>query len=229
MRDSLRESARGCVLYRSRLPLAAATAETSGAEEATVCVRYSRRRGSPVLQPFAGTVLFMEPAAAERVSKPQAGAASSAPGAASCGDSHLRLLHAALSVSDSARREAERDNAALREELAGLQEQLALVLARATASRAVAAAADENCGVSAPPPNALAQSTPAADLDSAEGVCSTAAPEAPHTLAVAPRHGDELQLPDADDGSARDELLRRRARALGLAGSALFPKAMHRV
>ena len=88
--------------------------------------------------------VFMEPAAAERVLKPQAGAASSAPGAASCGESHLRLLHAALSVSDSARREAERDNAALREELAGLQEQLALVLARTTASRAVAAAADEN-------------------------------------------------------------------------------------
>jgi hypothetical protein len=174
----------------------------------------------------------MEPAeanAAEQERKPQVGAASSAPHAASGGESHLRLLHAALSASDSARREAERDNAALRHELVSLQEQLALVLAHAAAARAEAVVADENCGVNAPPPNALAQPTPAADLDSAVGVCSAAAPEAPRTLAVAPRRHDEsLRLPDADEAYAREELLRRRARALGLAGSALFPKAMHR-
>lgn len=172
----------------------------------------------------------MEPAeanAAEQERKPQVGAASSAPHAG--GESHLRLLHAALSASDSARREAERDNAALRHELVSLQEQLALVMAHAAAARAEAVVADENCGVNAPPPNALAQPTPAAVLDSAVGVCSAAAPEAPRTLAVVPRRHDEsLRLPDADEAYAREELLRRRARALGLAGSALFPKAMHR-
>jgi len=37
-------------------------------------------------------------------------------------------------------------------------------------------------------------------------------------------------MADADDTvAAREALLRRRAAALGLAGSALFPKAMHRV
>lgn len=176
----------------------------------------------------------MEPAAApaaEHVSlRPQEVAASSAPHAASGGESHLRLLHAALSVSDSARREAERDNAALREELACLQEQLALVLARAGAARAGVVGADENCGVNAPPPDGSAQCTPAENSEAAVKMCSTAAPDAPRTLADAPRHDEaELRLPDADDASAREELLRRRARALGLAGSALFPKAMHRV
>ena len=179
----------------------------------------------------------MEPAAASATAqvsdKPQAGAASSAPHAASGGESHLRLLHAALSVSDSARREAERDNAALREELASLQEQLALVLARAAAARAEAVVADENCGVNAPSPDgsahASAKPTPAANSEVAVRTCSTAAPDAPRTLAVAPQHDEALRLPDADDASAREELLRRRARALGLAGSALFPKAMHRV
>lgn len=175
----------------------------------------------------------METAAAsgaEHVSlKPQAGNASSAPHAASGGESHLRLLHAALSVSDSARREAERDNAALREELACLQEQLALVLARAGAARAGVVGADENCGVNAPPPDASVQCTPAENSEALLKMCSTAAPDAPRTLADAPRHDEALRLPDADDASAREELLRRRARALGLAGSALFPKAMHRV
>ena len=162
------------------------------------------------------------------MSKPQA--ACSAPHtAASGGESHLRLLHAALSVSDSARREAERDNAVLREELAGLQEQLALVLARAAAARTEVVVADENCSVNAPPADALRRHSPPFFSSAAAGKCSTAAPEARGALVAAPRRDEASRLPDADDASAAREELLRRAAALGLAGSALFPKAMHRV
>ena len=162
---------------------------------------------------------------------PDAGAAPSPPPSAPGGESHLRLLHAALSVADSARREAERDNTRLREELAALQEQLALVLARLAATRTEAVDADENCGVISPPADADSHPTPpvCSDVAPAAGVSVAGAPDAARSLALAPRQAEMLSIPDADDASAARGELRRRAAALGLAGSALFPKAMHRV
>jgi hypothetical protein len=175
-----------------------------------------------------------EPAAnesAELAGSPQAaGGVSTAPPPASGGESHLRLLHAALSVADSARREAEADNARLRAELAALQEHLARVLARAAAARTEVVDVDENRGVDLPPGRRGSQPKPPDDSDAAASRSVAAAPEARRELVPAPRQDDLVSVPDADDASdAREELLRRRAAALGLAGSALFPKAMHRV
>lgn len=170
-------------------------------------------------------------ASAERAGKQAAVAASSAasPSAAGGESSHLRLLHAALSVADATRREAERDNARLRDELAELQEHLARVLARAAAARAEVADAGENCDVNLPPPDAGARLTPPVRSDADERGCAAAAPEARLALVPAPRPSEGLRVPEAEDASdAREELLRRRAAALGLAGSALFPKAMNR-
>jgi hypothetical protein len=175
-----------------------------------------------------------EPAAnasAERAGEPQAASAatSAASPPAAGGESHLRLLHAALSVADATRREAERDNAQLRGELAVLQEHLARLLARAAAARAEVADAGENCDVNLPPPDAGARLTPPVRLDADERGCAAAAPEARLALVPAPRPDAVVRVSEAEDASdAREELLRRRAAALGLAGSKLFPKAMNR-
>ena len=146
------------------------------------------------------------------------------------GESHLRLLHAALREADAARREAERDNERLRSELATLQEHLARVLARVAATRAVVVVADENCGAEPPPEDAGGPQKPPVFSDAAAEVGSAAVPEARRALVPAQQLGGAVCVPEADDPSdAREGLLRRRAAALGLAGSALFPKAMHRV
>lgn len=169
---------------------------------------------------------------AARASDPQAAGAVSSPSLTpdSGGERHLRLLHAALSVADSARREAERDNARLRAELQVLQEHLARVLACAAAARTVVGEADENCGVDPPPADAHAPLKPPVRSDTAAVVSGAAAPDARRALVPAQQSVEVVRLRQADDPSdAREELLRRRATALGLAGSALFPKAMHRV
>jgi hypothetical protein len=128
-------------------------------------------------------------------------------------DAHVRLLYDALSASDAAHREAEVDNARLRAALAAACERLAQL--------AAAPACDGRVETRRTPAPALLN-----------GATVFGSERAPPSAVGAAEVGiasdivnDTLGRGEAEDQENLAHMeLRRRAHALGLGGSALFPK-----